>query len=84
MASSPGTVVWVGWGLFTETPGNDDDPYGLAVVIRHDFGYNNQKLYTVYAHMSKTIATHWSACGNRRFDRAGRRDRRDHRSAYAF
>jgi len=50
-------VVWVGWGLFTETPGNNDDPYGVAVVIRHDFGYNNQKLYTVYAHMSEAIAT---------------------------
>jgi murein DD-endopeptidase MepM/ murein hydrolase activator NlpD len=57
VASGPGTVVWVGWGLFTETPGNDRDPYGLAVVIRHDFGYNNQKLYTAYAHMSKTLAT---------------------------
>jgi len=57
VAAGPGTVVWVGWGLFTETPGNMDDPYGLAVVIRHDFGYKNEKLYTVYAHMSKTLAT---------------------------
>ena len=52
----PGTVVWAGWGLFTETPGNQSDPYGMAVVIRHDFGYNDQQLYTVYAHMSKIIA----------------------------
>lgn len=57
IATSPGTIVWVGWGLFTETPGNEKDPYGLAVVIRHDFGYKNQKLYTAYAHMSKTLAT---------------------------
>ena len=57
LAAGPGTVVWVGWGLFTETPGYDGDPYGLAVVIRHDFGYGNQKLYTVYAHMSEIIAT---------------------------
>jgi murein DD-endopeptidase MepM/ murein hydrolase activator NlpD len=57
IAAAPGTVVWVGWGLFTETPGNEQDPYGLAVGIRHDFGYQNQKLYTVYAHMSKTLAT---------------------------
>ncbi|CAG0987876.1 Glycyl-glycine endopeptidase LytM [Anaerolineales bacterium] len=57
VAASPGTIVWVGWGLFTETPGNEKDPYGLAVVVRHDFGYKDQKLYTVYAHMSKTIAT---------------------------
>jgi murein DD-endopeptidase MepM/ murein hydrolase activator NlpD len=56
MASGPGTVVWAGWGLFTETPGNLNDPYGLAVVIRHDFGYKNQQLYTVYAHMSEIVA----------------------------
>ena len=56
MAAGPGTVVWAGWGLFTETPGNQSDPYGQAVVIRHDFGYYDQQLYTVYAHMSKVIA----------------------------
>ena len=56
LAAGPGTVVWVGWGLFTETPGYELDPYGLAVVVRHDFGYNDQKLYTTYAHMSKTMA----------------------------
>ena len=56
MAAGPGTIVWTGWGLFSETPGNQEDPYGLAVAIRHDFGYNDQQLYTVYAHMSKIIA----------------------------
>ena len=56
MAAGPGTVVWAGWGLFTETPGNLNDPYGQAVVIRHDFGYNDHQLFTVYAHMSKVIA----------------------------
>ena len=56
MAAGPGTIVWAGWGLFTETPGNINDPYGMAVVIRHDFGYNDKQLYTAYAHMSKIIA----------------------------
>jgi murein DD-endopeptidase MepM/ murein hydrolase activator NlpD len=56
MAAGPGTVVWAGWGLFTETPTNDSDPYGLAVAIRHDFGYQGQQLYTVYAHMDEVIA----------------------------
>jgi murein DD-endopeptidase MepM/ murein hydrolase activator NlpD len=56
MAAGPGTVVWVGWGLFTETPGNQGDPYGIAVGIRHDFGYKDQQLYTIYAHMSQAIA----------------------------
>ena len=52
MAAGPGTIVWADWGLFLETPGNQTDPYGLAVAIRHDFGYNDQQLYTIYAHMS--------------------------------
>ncbi len=30
-----------------------DDPYGLAVVIRHDFGYEGSTLYTVYGHLSQ-------------------------------
>ncbi len=54
-AAGAGTVVWAGWGLFTETPKNENDPYGLAVAIRHDFGYKEQQLYTVYAHMSKVL-----------------------------
>lgn len=53
MAAGAGTVVWTGWGLFRETPGDETDPYGLAVAIRHDFGYRDQKLYTIYAHMSE-------------------------------
>ena len=55
-AAGPGTVVWAGWGLFTESPENKDDPYGLAVAIRHDFGYKGQQLYTAYAHMSRVTA----------------------------
>lgn len=53
MAAGPGTIVWTGWGLFRETPGDETDPYGLAVAIRHDFGYKDQQLYTIYAHMSQ-------------------------------
>lgn len=56
LAAGPGTVVSADWGLFSEVPGNINDPYGQAVVIRHDFGYKDQGLYTVYAHMSKIIA----------------------------
>ena len=51
LAAGAGTVIWAGWGLFTEAPLNTDDPYGQAVAIRHDFGYQGQQLYTVYAHM---------------------------------
>lgn len=49
-------MVWAGWGLFTKSPLIKEDPYGLAVAIRHDFSYNDQQLYTVYAHMSEVIA----------------------------
>ena len=55
LAAGPGTVVSADWGLFSEVPGNITDPYGMAVVVRHDFGYKAQPLYTVYAHMSKII-----------------------------
>lgn len=56
LAAGPGTVVSADWGLYTEAPGNINDPYGQAVVIKHDFGYKGQSLYTIYAHMSKIIA----------------------------
>jgi murein DD-endopeptidase MepM/ murein hydrolase activator NlpD len=56
LAAGPGTIVWADWGLFLETPGAIEDPYGMAVVVRMDFGYKDQPLYTVYAHMSKMIA----------------------------
>ncbi len=53
LAAGNGTVVWAGWGLFTESPTNKNDPYGQAVAIEHDFGYRDQKLYTIYAHMQR-------------------------------
>jgi murein DD-endopeptidase MepM/ murein hydrolase activator NlpD len=56
LAAGPGTVVSADWGLFSAVPGNVTDPYGMAVVLRHDFGYKGQTLYTVYAHMSEIIA----------------------------
>jgi hypothetical protein len=56
LAAGPGTVVSSGWGLFSGASDNINDPYGKAVVIKHDFGYKGQTLYTIYAHMSETIA----------------------------
>jgi len=56
LAAGPGTVISADWGLYTEVSGNINDPYGQAVVIRHDFGYQDQTLFTIYAHMSKIIA----------------------------
>jgi murein DD-endopeptidase MepM/ murein hydrolase activator NlpD len=63
LASGPGTVISAGWGLFVEDQGS---PYGQAVVIRHDFGYRSQPLYTVYAHLSEVdvVAGQWLAVGD--------------------
>jgi murein DD-endopeptidase MepM/ murein hydrolase activator NlpD len=51
VAAGPGEIVWVGYGLYR---GIEDptDPYGLSIAIRHDFGYQDQQLFTVYAHLS--------------------------------
>jgi len=51
LAAGPGQVVWAGWGLFYFEYGRLDDPYGIAVAVRHDFGYQNKTLYTLYAHL---------------------------------
>jgi murein DD-endopeptidase MepM/ murein hydrolase activator NlpD len=45
-------VEWAGYGLFRGEY-DTQDPYGLAVAIRHDFGYQGQRLFTVYAHMKE-------------------------------
>lgn len=57
LASGPGTVVWAGWGFFSGVENNDSDPYGMAVSIRHDFGYQGKPLFTLYAHMSQVDVT---------------------------
>jgi murein DD-endopeptidase MepM/ murein hydrolase activator NlpD len=52
LAAGPGRVVWAGYGVYRG--GTDpSDPYGLAVTIRHDFGYQGQALYTIYGHLSE-------------------------------
>jgi murein DD-endopeptidase MepM/ murein hydrolase activator NlpD len=55
LAAGPGEVVWTGYGLYRGVV-DESDPYGLAVAIRHDFGYEGQTLWTVYAHMSAISA----------------------------
>jgi murein DD-endopeptidase MepM/ murein hydrolase activator NlpD len=52
LAAGSGTVVWAGYGVYRG--GYDPtDPYGQAVTIRHDFGYQNQILYTIYGHLDR-------------------------------
>lgn len=52
MAAGSGEVTWAGYGVYR---GGYDvtDPYGLAVVIRHDFGYHGLPLYTIYGHLDE-------------------------------
>ncbi len=52
LAAGSGKVIWAGYGLYR---GIEDptDPYGLAVAIIHDFGYQGQSLYTVYGHLDR-------------------------------
>lgn len=66
LASGPGEVVWAGWGLYSGDPSNRDDPYGLSVVILHDFGYQDLPLYTVYAHLKQVdvVLGQWLQTGD--------------------
>jgi hypothetical protein len=56
IASGPGVISWTGYGLLNY---NDDinDPYGLAVVVAHDFGYDGHRVSTVYGHMDRIDVT---------------------------
>lgn len=48
-AGADGLVTWAG-PSFQST-----SSYGNVVVIEHDFGYNGQPLYTLYAHLSAVL-----------------------------
>ncbi|KAA3644030.1 MAG: hypothetical protein DWQ07_18110 [Chloroflexi bacterium] len=50
-AAGPGKILWAGRSLF-QSADSEEDPYGIAVLLRHDFGFNNRALQTVYAHLS--------------------------------
>ncbi|MFH2103858.1 MAG: M23 family metallopeptidase [Chloroflexota bacterium] len=65
LATGPGTVLSAGWGLYSGAPQNTADPYGLAVVIRHDFGFRDHPLFTVYAHLSEidVVPGQWVGAG---------------------
>jgi murein DD-endopeptidase MepM/ murein hydrolase activator NlpD len=60
LAAGDGEVIWVGYGLYRGIY-DETDPYGLAVAIRHDFGYQGQPIWTVYAHMESIVV--WDGQG---------------------
>lgn len=51
IAAGSGKIIWAGYGLYRGIP-DPKDPYGIAVAIRHDFGFHGSTLYTVYGHLS--------------------------------
>ena len=53
LAAGPGTVIWAGYGLYFQRD-LENDPYGIAVAIKHNFGHQGHSLYTIYGHMEKT------------------------------
>ncbi len=54
LAAGSGKVAWTGYGLYTLKE-DFNDPYGLAVAIRHDFGYQGETLFTVYGHLNEVF-----------------------------
>jgi murein DD-endopeptidase MepM/ murein hydrolase activator NlpD len=59
LAAAPGTIIFAS----SNTGGDAIDifqnttAYGNAVFIRHDFGYQGQAVYSLYAHMLRTIVS---------------------------
>ena len=53
LAAGDGVVVAAGKGHITEDEAIT--AYGNTVVIQHDFGYNGQPIFTLYAHLSALL-----------------------------
>ncbi len=51
-ALGPGEVIWSGYGI--ESNLGPDNPYGVAVTIKHEAISNKQTIYSIYAHLSVT------------------------------
>jgi murein DD-endopeptidase MepM/ murein hydrolase activator NlpD len=52
LAAGDGKVIFSGYGLLNGA-GDETDPYGLAVMIRHSFSFDGYLIYTVYAHLDR-------------------------------
>src|SRR5579864_6649239 len=59
-AAADGVVVWAAdhyrW-VEDKRVVDAAESYGNVVIIAHNFGYNGQQLYTLYAHLSKILVT---------------------------
>ena len=55
-AAGSGTVIWAADGRQATTDIFQNSPsYGNVVVIEHDFGYQGQPMWTLYAHLSAAL-----------------------------
>lgn len=54
LAAASGEVMFSDYGLLHGYR-RLDDPYGLAILIRHDFSFEGAQLFTVYAHLSRVL-----------------------------
>jgi murein DD-endopeptidase MepM/ murein hydrolase activator NlpD len=56
-AGGAGTVIWAGNAAEAVDAGENElyASYGNVVIIKHDFGYRGQNLWTLYAHMSAVL-----------------------------
>lgn len=52
LAAGSGRITWAGYGLYRGVE-DVNDPYGLAIAIKHDFGYQGDTLFTVYGHLDR-------------------------------
>lgn len=54
LAAGDGEVIFTGYGLIKGSL-DLEDPYGIAVMIKHSFGFEGNTLYTVYGHLQKSL-----------------------------
>jgi murein DD-endopeptidase MepM/ murein hydrolase activator NlpD len=54
LAVGDGEVVFSGYGLMNGA-GDRDDPYGIAVMIKHSFSFEGRAIYSVYGHLDNTL-----------------------------
>jgi murein DD-endopeptidase MepM/ murein hydrolase activator NlpD len=55
LAAGDGEIIYAGAGVYRGGNNILDDPYGNAVVIEHDFKYEGQALFTLYAHLDQIL-----------------------------
>lgn len=58
-AAGDGVVVWAADHYRWSEDGFSDaaESYGNVVIIEHNFGYRGQRLYTLYAHLSRILVS---------------------------